>query len=309
MKSLLSSDIPPLNTLRGFEATARLTSLQRAAQELHITPSAVRHQISTLEQHLNVNLFTKHGRNIKLTKEGQSFYKYVTEAFSFLKKGIDSLSDDASETLRLHTYITASMFWLIERLPDFSKTHPDVSIQLQTCGAEWEFDSRNADVGIVFCSYPPPQEYYWKPLFWYELEPVCSPGLLEHCRTPNSKSFFSHHPLLNVYTERNHWEQWLQSAQIITPKNTSFIHLDNLALAIEMALQGHGIALTNGPFSQSLLFEQKLVRPFNHSLRLGHWGCICKRKLLEKEHVRDFIDWLTIDITNWFPPHTLVDSE
>lgn len=286
--------LPPLNSLKGFESTARLSSASRAAEELHITPPAITHQIQSLEQSLGVELFLRVGRKLILTEAGKTLYPYALQALSEVKNGMQALSNAANKTppLRIQTYVTAAIRWLAPRISRFQQHHPDIQIKLDS-SASWQFDSEQADVGIIFLERPPEEEFCWHPLFPYQLIPTCTPELLARLDGPvNAKSIMDL-PLVSVHTEEQHWEMWLESAGISFDKLKRPLTVDTLASALEMALNHEGVVLTNGPFAQRELQQGSLVQPFGHQLVLGHWGVIYRRETLRMQHISSFIAWIT----------------
>ena len=172
--------LPPLNALKGFEATTRRESVREAAEELCLTHPAVSYQIQVLEQDLGVQLFSRTGRALVPTAEGRQLYQYVRSALETLIEGTETVRRTKAGTpLRVQTYVTASIRWLARKLPGFVALHPDIRLQLSTCAFEWDFDESSADVGLVYCAEPPGPEYHWVPLFDYTLYPVCSPALAD----------------------------------------------------------------------------------------------------------------------------------
>ncbi|HEX7375418.1 MAG TPA: LysR family transcriptional regulator, partial [Steroidobacteraceae bacterium] len=170
--------LPPLNALKGFEATTRRESVREAADELCLTHPAVSYQIQVLEQDLGVQLFSRTGRALVPTDEGRLLYKYVRTALEGLIEGAESVRRTRAGTpLRVQTYVTASIRWLAQKLPEFVARYPDIRVQLSTCAFDWSFDDSIADVGLVYCATVPGPEYHWVPLFDYTLYPVCSPSL------------------------------------------------------------------------------------------------------------------------------------
>ena len=142
--------LPPLNALKGFEATTRRESVREAAEELCLTHPAVSYQIQVLEQDLGVPLFSRTGRSLVPTAEGRLLYKHVRTALEMLIEGAETVRRTRAGTpLRVQTYVTASIRWLARKLPDFVARHPDVRLQLSTCAFEWDFDESSADVGLA----------------------------------------------------------------------------------------------------------------------------------------------------------------
>jgi LysR family glycine cleavage system transcriptional activator len=284
--------LPPLNALKGFEATTRRQSVREAAEELCVTHPAVSHQIQLLENDLGVPLFSREGRSIVPTPEGKLFYTYVRKALDMLVEGSETLRrSHAERPLRVQTYVTASIRWLAPKLPPFLAAHPDVRLMLSTCAADWDFDESLGDVGLVYAEVPPGPEYHWVPLFDYALYPVCSPALRaklpEHPEPRDLQAL----PLVVIYSETRNWDIWFESAQLsFVPE--SRVVVDTLAIALQMALDGTGVALVNGPFAEQELREGRLVRPMEHQVRCpGGWGLICRQDMRDNPRVRLFMDW------------------
>jgi LysR family glycine cleavage system transcriptional activator len=284
--------LPPLNALKGFEATTRRQSVREAAEELCVTHPAVSHQIQLLENDLGVPLFSREGRSIVPTPEGKLFYTYVRKALDMLVEGSETLRRTHSERpLRVQTYVTASIRWLAPRLPLFLAAHPDVRLMLSTCAADWDFDESLGDVGLVYAEAPPGPEYHWVPLFDYALFPVCSPALRaklpEHPEPRDLQAL----PLVVIYSETRNWDIWFESAQLSFVPDSRVV-VDTLAIALQMALDGSGVALVNGPFAEQELREGRLVRPMEHQVRCpGGWGLICRQDMRDNPRVRLFMDW------------------
>ena len=284
--------LPPLNALKGFEATTRRQSVREAADELCVTHPAVSHQIQLLENDLGVALFSREGRSIVPTTEGKLFYTYVRKALDMLIEGSERLRrSQAERPLRVQTYVTASIRWLTPRLPAFMAAHPDVRLLLSTCAPEWDFDESLGDVGLVYCEAPPGPEYYWVPLFDYSVFPVCSPALRARLPENPEPRDLQGLPLVVIYSETRNWDIWFESAGVSFVPDSQVV-VDTLAIALQMALDGTGIALVNGPFAEQELKAGRLVRPVAHQVRCpGSWGLICRQDMRDNDRVRVFMDW------------------
>ena len=287
--------LPPLSSLKGFEAAVRRQSIRGAAEELHLTHSAISHQIEALEQSLGVALFSRVGRNIASTEEGRMFYPFVRNALESLIDGVDAVRRvHADKTLRVQTYVTASLRWLATRIPRFMAEHPGVRLVLSTCVVEWEYDDLHSDVGLVFLESPPdPGQFHWVPLFPYEMVAVCSPSLAQRLAPGAGPDELRTLPLLGVYTDDHSWDEWFAAAGIEHDPEQPSILVDTLALAIDIARAGGGVALVNGPFMDEDFANGRLVRAVGHQLVIpGAWGLICRNELRKDRRVRSFIDWL-----------------
>ncbi len=289
--------LPPLKALKGFEAATRRQSIRDAADELCLTHPAISHQVQLIENALGVDLFAQSGRHIVSTEQGRIFYPYVRAAFESLIEGVEAVRRSAPDTpLRVQTYVTASIRWLARRVPHFIADHPKIKLTLSTCAVEWEFDDIHADVGLVYCdTAPDPSRFHWVPLFDYSLTTVCSPRLLAKMGGKPQVEDLLKQPLVAVYTEVRNWNSWFESAGVPFDPASSYVVVDTLAVALEMALDSEAIALVNGPFVGNDLAAGRLVRPVAHMTKCpGSWGLICRKEMQDNPRVRTFMDWMVV---------------
>ena len=148
----MSTDqLPPLQTLRAFEATGRRLSMTLAAQELHLTHGAVSRQIKALEDHLGVPLFRRLTRRIELTDAGQAFFSTVTRLLSELAREAEELRR-RSDTSRLIVNCSVSFAskWLTQRLHRLIASSPDLDIHLEVTDAPVDFATSHVDVALRY---------------------------------------------------------------------------------------------------------------------------------------------------------------
>jgi len=286
--------LPPLNALKGFEATTRRQSVREAADELCLTHSAISHQLQLLEGELGVQLFSREGRSIVPTAEGRLLYPFVRQAFETLIEGAATVRRSRpDQPLRVQTYVTASIRWLAHRVPAFLEAHPDINLLLTTCGVEWDFDESLADLGLVYCETVPGPGFSWAPLFDYVLFPVCSPAMRARLGERPTPQDLIDCPRVTIYTEAKNWETWFESAGVAYAGRAPLV-VDTLAVALEIALEGSAVVLVNGPFVDAELASGRLVRPVAHELKCpGAWGLICRQDKRADPKVRTFIEWLS----------------
>ena len=104
-------------------------------------------------------------------------------------------------------------------------------------------------------------------------------------------------PLVAIYTEVQNWETWFVSAGAVFEPSVPYLMVDTLAVALEMALNGEGIALVNGPFVDQDLASDRLVQPIAHkAVCPGAWGLICRKDMKENLRIRTFMDWVTENV-------------
>src|SRR3974390_2331822 len=167
--------LPPLTSLRAFEAAGRLLSIRKGAVELSVTPAAVSRQVQLLEQHLGVELFERHGRGIRLPGAGEDYLREITRSFTGLRAATSNLMEiRGSQLFRIRVYPTFAIRWLIPRLSSFHQSHPDIDVKITT-SLEWvDFGRDDIDAAIRLGSGD------WSGLqadmiARHELLPVCSP--------------------------------------------------------------------------------------------------------------------------------------
>ena len=291
--------LPPLNALKGFEAATRRQSVREAAEELCLTHPAVSYQIQLLEEDFGVALFAREGRSIVPTPEGRIFYGYARGALELLIQGAETIRSARRERpLRVQTYVTASLRWLAPRIPAFSAAHPEIKLLLSTCAPDWGFDASLADVGLVYRDSEPGPEYCWMPLFEYRLFPVCSPKLRASLGEWPQPADLLRLPLVVIYSEARQWDFWFEAAGVAYAPDSQVV-VDTLALALEFALCGSGVALVNGPFVDAELASGRLVRPVAHEAQCpGAWGLICRREVRDTPRVAAFIEFLAAQRTS-----------
>lgn len=293
--------LPPLKALRGFESTARLYSFRKAAEELNLTHPAISHQVQSLEKNLGVKLFVREGRQAVLTPEGERFYPVAREALEILISGSEAIRRGTSESvLRIQTYISVSLRWLSRRLPRFRALNPGIQLQLISSIHEQDFDEVNADVGMIFRHRPPGGYLHWTPLMPSNLFPVCSPKLIGNKEGALKPEDLLNYPLLTITSEAWQWQDWFDSAGLFDVKTDHAISVDSTVVALEMAMDGEGITLVNGPFADKDLKAGRLIQPVAHRVQdLGEWGLVCRKDTLHHPPVRAFIEWLQADMASY----------
>lgn len=171
--------LPPLNTLRIFEAAGRLLSFKAASEELHVTPSAVSHAIQSLEDWLGVTLFARGSKGLALTQAGRSYLGYVSEAIALLARGTQGLPGFAPRNeLSISCAPTFAARWLIPNLKSFQEAYPAVSVSIDTAHRRVAFPGDDVDVAIRRGEGPWPG-LFAVPLAQETLFPVVSPAYFD----------------------------------------------------------------------------------------------------------------------------------
>ncbi|HVR62847.1 MAG TPA: transcriptional regulator GcvA [Polyangia bacterium] len=253
-------DLPPLNALRTFAVAARQRSFTRAAQELHVTQTAVSHQIRLLEEHLGVSLFLRLPRRLELTAEGEAYARELSPAFDRVADATAALKTrPRREILAVTTMPSLATCWLTPRLGDFIARHPRIDVRLISTERFIDFAREPMDVGIRF-GYGRYAGLRSERLMEDELFPVCSPTLL---RGPARRRALDlrRHPLLHDDSTDN-WRRWLRAARIgnVDPEQGHIF--SDASLTLQAAAAGLGVAMGRRVLVEGELAAGRLVRPF-----------------------------------------------
>ena len=259
--------LPPLNSLRAFEAAARHLSFSKAADELHVTPAAISHQIKALEDYCGTPLFRRLTRALVLTDTGQAALPALREGFDKLAEGAARLMPDStSGLLTISVAPTFCAKWLMPRLDRFRAAHPGFDVRIDASDDLADFGTGGVDVAIRYGS----GRYAGlsaECLMAEVVIPVASPALLDGPQPLASPADLARHTLLHVSwkmadDEAPSWRMWFKAAGVdgIDPDRGPRFNVDSLT--IQAAIAGHGVALVNRALVEDDLQAGRLVRLF-----------------------------------------------
>ncbi|OQX34465.1 MAG: transcriptional regulator [Candidatus Sedimenticola endophacoides] len=255
--------LPPLNALRCFEAAARLGSFNAAAGELCVTPSAISHQIKTLEAFLGSALFRREKRRTLLTGAGRKYLSSITHALDEIdtatRRLISSPNSSAVNISVVPGFLTR---WLVPRLRDFQEHYPDVELRLSASTASVDFQRSDIDMAIYFGrgEWEGVEIHYLRSV---SLRPVCSPHLLRGPHPLRSPADLQHHTLLHVANRAREWDQVLEMEGLSSAIARKSLTLSSTALALSAAIEGAGVALSDRRMIERELEYGQLVIPFD----------------------------------------------
>ena len=287
--------IPPLNPLRVFEVVARTGNLTVAAQELHVTQSAVSRQIGVLEGYLGVELFRRERHGVTLTRSGRGYAEQVVPAFETIAGATEKLLKGSTQgALRVRTYVTFAAKWMIPRLPEFEREHPDIEVRISTAVPEVDFDRDPVDVAIQFGDgrWPRVQADF---LFPDEIEPVCSPRYLsEHAKAARRPQALLAHRLLVSHYRKSDWDEWLAATGLASAaEGAERMSFSSSVLTWQAAHDGLGLAIGQAAMLGAEFASGELVRPFRRPVRTGRAYYLLRPAVQrESRKVAAFRDWL-----------------
>jgi LysR family glycine cleavage system transcriptional activator len=290
--------IPPLNALRAFEAAARTGSFKKAALELHVSQSAISHQIKHLEKVLGVRLFDRATRAVVLTDAGRTYLPFLQQAFDSISDGTRLLTRVTREDiLTVRMYSTFAVRWLVSRLARFQDRHPDLQVRLMTSQLDTAFPDQDVDLAVMI-GRPTPGQVHYEYLFSPTMFPVCSPKLItarKRIKRPGDLAGFT---ILQVYPSAEDWGTWLKATGTKGVDPDSGLRFDSYDHALRMAARGMGVALAMQPYVSEDLAAGLLIAPLpRHTVPApGDWylAYMADHKKLRK--IAAFQAWLLEEI-------------
>lgn len=291
--------IPPLNPLRVFEVVARTENLTTAAEELHVTQSAVSRQIGVLESYLGVELFRRERYGVVLTRVGRSYAERVVPAFAEIAAATDQLMTGTSQgALRLRTYTTFAAKWLIPRLSGFRQLHPNIEVRISNAVPDVDFDRDPVDIAIQFGDGKWPR-CQTDLLFHDEIEPVCSPQYLaENTITGKHPESLLRLRLLVSHYRRVDWDDWLSAMSMAKySEGAERMSFSSSVLTWQAAINGLGVAIGQNSLLTEEFKSGQLVRPFALPLRREKAYYLVRPEVQrESRKIGLFRDWLLNEV-------------
>lgn len=290
--------LPPLNSLRAFEAAARHLSFTRAADELNVTPAAISHQVKALEESAGGPLFIRLTRALKLTDRGRAALPVLSDGFDLLAEAAGILAGkDDQDVLTITASPSFASKWLVPRIDDFQELNPDIKVRIDASLGLIDLRRDGVDAGIRYGGgdYPGLDSYR---LFEEEVFPVCSPKLLTGPHPLIAPDDLVHHTLLhNGYSAGDpsypDWRMWLKTVGVtgVDWRKGPEFSLENMA--VQAALEGHGVALVNSTLVRDDLASGELVRPFELGIATGFsYHLVVPKENLNRPAVSAFRRWL-----------------
>lgn len=267
----MSKKLPPLNPLKVFDTVVRTQNLTKAAQELHISQSAVSKQLNVLQTYLGIELFRRERHGISLTHSGQRYAEAINPAFDMLSKATEDLMRSGSDsTLRIQTYTTFAAKWLIPRLSDFNSKHPEITVKITNSVSNVDFDRDNVDLAIQIGNGAwPGQDSDF--LFEDIIEPVCSPEFLkQHAPDARYPQALLRVRLLVSHFRPHDWKTWAKLCRYDEETEcTEQMRFSSSILTWQAAADSLGIAVGQTTLLVDDLKKQKLIAPFNLPVKTG----------------------------------------
>ncbi len=254
--------IPNLGALQAFEATARLGSFSRAAEELALTHSAVYRQVAGLEERLGVALFTRVRRRVMLTDAGAEYAARVRHHLDQLEKDTLGLMSRAGVGRNLHVAVlpTLATTWLLPRLAEFHRLRPDIFVSLSVRTLPFQFNDQPFDAAIYHAERMWPGTRGIRLFEEKELLPVCAPALLAARKRDKDPLAGMLH--LHTTSRPDAWRRWYMAhGRDYLPTVNAGPRYELFTMSLAAVREGMGVALVPRFLVQDALRSGELVMP------------------------------------------------
>ncbi len=289
-------DLPPLATIRVFEAAARHLSFTRAAEELGMTQAAVSYQIKILEERVGTPLFLRLARTVELTQTGRLLAPATSEALERLATAFAAARTDTGGVLSLSVVPTFAAHWLAPRIGGFQLRHPEIAVRITATREIADFARDDVDVAIRSGdgAWPSLVAHH---LMAIDFAPMLSPKLAARLGTPAQPADLLTLPLIG--SDDPWWPSWFATHGIddYTPAGRPITHMGDQHLEARAAIGGQGVAILTPAFYTAEVESGLLMQPFGAAKEEGrsYWLCYPEgRRNVPK--IRAFRDWVLAEL-------------
>jgi LysR family glycine cleavage system transcriptional activator len=294
--------LPPLKSILAFEAAARRGSFNAAAEELFVTPSAISHQVKSLEEYLGVSLFRRARRQVLLTIAGERYLEAVTHALDEIdlatRRVLASANAGAVNISVAPAFLTR---WLVPRVREFQSRHPDIELRLSPNNGPVDFTWSDIDMAIYFGDghWPGVEVFFLREVV---LVPVCSPAFAEANPGMTGPGDLCALTLIDISTRPTEWDDFLASFGVTRRKRANRLSFTSTSLALGAAMEDLGIALADRQLVAREVRYGQLVCPLDIEMdtHQGYYLVYQKDRRLSEE-MRAFRDWVMHEMADQGP--------
>jgi len=288
--------------LRAFEAVARHLNFRAAAEEMALTQSAVSRQIQALEEEVGVPLFLRHTRAVELTSAGAQLLLAISQALPRIDSAVRQIRQSAGrKSVSITTFASFASMWLIPRLEQFQRSHPDIDIRIDATDTTLDLELADVDLALRYgpMATMPPKAVR---LFGEQLTPVASPWLLKSGTQVRKPADLAQFALIEAGdAHRTHlewltWRRWFDEQQLPKMQPKRWLYFNYAYQMVQAALTGQGVVLARLPMVAEHLASGDLIEPLPR-LRIdspmAYWLVVGPRSGGRPE-IKAFCDWLMV---------------
>ncbi|KQT11278.1 LysR substrate-binding domain-containing protein [Ramlibacter sp. Leaf400] len=284
--------VPPAPNLLAFEAVARRRSFALAAAELHLTASAISHQVARLETHLGVRLFERSAHGVRLSAAGEQYLMRVGGALAAIAAATEDLRQGVGNSLYVHSAPSIASLWLMPRLRGFAQACPGIALNLSAAHTLSDFALGQADIDIRY-GVPQWGDLVVEPLFEEKIVPLASPGFIREHRLKRPDQLVEV-PLIQSNVSVVQWPDWFSAFTNKRAPDRFPVRFDRAQMSLDAATQGLGVALESTTVGGLHLAEGKLrpVFSLDRAIRVKAHFAVYPARHAKRPAVEAFLSWL-----------------
>ena len=284
--------LPPMPNLLAFEAVARRRSFALAAAELHLTASAISHQIARLESQLSIKLFERSAHGVRLSAAGDQYLSRVSGALSAIAAATDDLRQGVSNSLYVHCSPSLAALWLMPRLHLFAHAHPDISLNLSAAHTHSDFALGQVDLDIRY-GVPRWPDLVVEPLFEERIVPLASPAFIRAHRLKRPDQLLRV-PLIQSNVSVVQWSDWFAAFSDKRAPDRFALRFDRAHMSFDAAAQGLGVALESTTTGNKHIDAGQLrpVLGLDKAMRVKAHFAVYPARHAKRPPVEAFLAWL-----------------
>ena len=284
--------VPPVANLLAFEAVARRRSFALAAAELHLTASAISHQVARLESHLGVRLIERSAHGVRLSAAGEQYLSRVSGALSAITSATEDLRHGVSNSLYVHCAPSLASLWLMPRLRAFAQAYPEIALNLSAAHTHSDFALGQADIDIRY-GVPQWPDLEVEPLFEERIVPLASPAFIREHSLKRPDQLLDL-PLIQSTVSVVQWSDWFSAQTDKRAPERFAVRFDRAQMALDAATQGLGVALESATIAGQHLGEGKLRPVFglDKAVKLKAHFAVYPPRHARRPPVEAFLAWL-----------------
>jgi DNA-binding transcriptional LysR family regulator len=286
------ASLPPVTNLQAFEAVARRRSFALAAAELHLTASAISHQVARLESHLGVRLFERSAHGVRISVAGEMYLSRIGGALTAIAAATEDLRQGVSNSLYVHSAPSIASLWLMSRLHTFAKAYPDISLNLSAAHTPSDFELGQADIDLRY-GVPNWPGLVVEPLFEERVVPLASPAFIQEHRLKRPEHLLGV-KLIQSNVSVVQWSDWFAAFTNLRAPDWFAVRFDRAQMSLDAATQGLGVALESATIAARHIAERKLRPVFglDKAVKVKAHFAVYPARHAKRPPVEAFLAWV-----------------
>jgi DNA-binding transcriptional LysR family regulator len=286
------ASLPPVTNLQAFEAVARRRSFALAAAELHLTASAISHQVARLESHLGVRLFERSAHGVRISVAGEMYLSRIGGALSAIAAATEDLRQGVSNSLYVHSAPSIASLWLMSRLHTFAQAYPDISLNLSAAHTPSDFELGQADIDLRY-GVPNWPGLVVEPLFEERVVPLASPAFIQEHRLKRPEHLLGV-KLIQSNVSVIQWSDWFAAFTDKRAPDRFTVRFDRAQMSLDAATQGLGVALESATIAGRHIAERKLRPVFglDKAVKVKAHFAVYPARHAKRPPVEAFLAWV-----------------